>query len=87
MAKIIHRHKYRAKKKQKKWLWKRLFKLMNNSVFEKTMENVRKHRKIILVTTEKRRNYLMSEQNYHGTNFFHWKCVGNRNEENSNIYE
>ena len=44
---------------------------MNNSVFEKTMENVRKHRKIILVTTEKRRNYLMSEQNYHGTKFFH----------------
>ena len=43
---------------------------MNNSVFGETMENVRKHRDIKLVTTEKRRNYLVSEQNYRTTKLF-----------------
>ena len=43
----------------------KIFKLMNIAVFEKTMENVRKHRDVKLVTTEKRRNYLVSEPNYH----------------------
>ena len=38
---------------------------MNNSVFEKTMENVKKHRDIKLVTRNKRRNQLVSEPNYH----------------------
>ena len=38
-------------------------KLINNSVFEKTMENVRRHRDIRLVTTDKRRNKLVSEPN------------------------
>ena len=43
---------------------------MNNSVFGKTMENVRKHKDIKLVTAEKRRNQLVSESNYHTTKFF-----------------
>ena len=44
---------------------KDLFKLMNNSVFRKTMENIRKHRDIKLVTTDKKRRKLVSEPNYH----------------------
>ena len=34
------------------------------------MENVRKHRDIKLVTTDKRRNQLASEPNYHTTKYF-----------------
>ena len=43
---------------------------MNNAVFWKTMENLRKHRNIKLAATERRRNYLVSEPNYHTTKFF-----------------
>ena len=43
---------------------------MNNAAFGKTMKNVRKHRDIKLATTESRRNYLVSEPNYHTTKFF-----------------
>ena len=48
---------------------KDLFKLMNNAVFGKTMENIRKHRDIKLVTTNKRRSKLVSEPNYHTMNY------------------
>ena len=44
---------------------KDLFKLMNNAVFGKTVENIRKHRNIKLVTTDEKRNKLVSEPNYH----------------------
>ena len=47
---------------------KDFFKLMNNSVFGKTMENIRKHRDIKLVTTDKKRGKLVSEPNYHTIN-------------------
>ena len=44
---------------------KDFFKLMNNALFGKTMENVRKHRDIKLVKTDHGRNKLVSESNYH----------------------
>ena len=49
---------------------KDFFKLMNNVAFGKTMENVRKHRDIKLVTTDKRRDQLVSEPNYYTTKYF-----------------
>ena len=42
---------------------------MNNVVFGRTMKNVRKNRDIKLLTTERRRNYLVSEPNSHTTMF------------------
>ena len=39
------------------------------------MENVRKQRDIKLVTTERRRNYLVSESNFHTTKFFTEKLL------------
>ena len=58
------------RKKTKIDFEKDFFKLMNNAVFGKNMENVRKHRDIKLVTTERRRNCLVSKPNYHTTKFF-----------------
>ena len=49
---------------------KDFFKLMNNSVFGKNMENVRNHRDIKLVTRDERRNKLVSEPNYHSAKHF-----------------
>ena len=48
---------------------KDFFKLMINSMFGKTMENVRNHRDIKLVTTNKQRNKFASEPNYHSTKY------------------
>ena len=47
------------------------FKLMNNygKTIEKTMRNIKKHRDMKHLTTEKGRNYLLSEPNYHTTKF------------------
>ena len=56
------------RKAEKNDFEKDLFKLMNNSVFEKTMENIRNHMNIKLVTTDKKRSKLVSEPNYHTIN-------------------
>ena len=63
------------RKKAKNDFEKDFFKLMNNAVFGKTMENVRKHRDIKLLTTNKRRNQLVSEPNYHTTKWFSEKLL------------
>ena len=59
---------------------KDFFKLMSNAVFGKTVENVRKHRDIKLVTTDKRRNQLVSEPNYQYNKILFRKLINNRNE-------
>ena len=60
----------KLRKEAKNDFEKDLFKLMNNAVFRKTMESVRKRRDIKLVTTDKRRNQLASEPDYHTTKYF-----------------
>ena len=58
------------RKKAKKDFGKVFLKLMNNAVFGKTMENMRKYKDIKIVITERRRNYLVTETNFHTTKFF-----------------
>ena len=58
------------RKQRKNYFEKDFFKLMNKAVFGKTMENTRKHRDIKFATTNKRRNQLVSEPNYHTTKWF-----------------
>ena len=50
------------------------------------MENVRKHRGIKLLTTEARRNYLVSEPNYHTTILFFKETICHKNEKNTQIF-
>ena len=60
----------KLRKKSKSEFEKDFFKLMNNSAFGKTMENVRKHRDIKLMTTEEKKIKLVSEPNYHTAKHF-----------------
>ena len=79
MAKIIHRNEQRVKKKEQNITLKSIFKFMNNSVFEKTMENIIKlvtKKKLFGIRTK------LSEQTV-----FRRKSVGNRNTKNTDVYE
>ena len=60
---------------------------MNNVVFGKVMEDVRKNRDIKLVSTEKRRNYLVSELNFPTTKFFTGKLLAIVMIKNLNMFE
>ena len=64
----------KLRQKAKIVLRKIFFKSMNNAVLGKTMKNVRKYRDIKLVTTEKRRNYLVSQPNYRTAKLFTENC-------------
>ena len=56
------------------------FKLINNTVFVRAMENVRKDGDIKLATTERRRIYFVSEPNHHNKKLFYRKLSSNSNE-------
>ena len=60
----------RLRKEAKNEFEKDFFQLMNNSVFGKTMENVRKHKDVKLMKTEEKRIKLVPEPNYHTTKHF-----------------
>ena len=66
---------------------KDFFKLMNNAVFGNTMESMREHRDIKLVTTVIRRNYLVSEPNYHTKKFFTENLLAIEMKKNGDTYE
>ena len=61
MVKLYFDINTKLRKKAKNDLKKKFVRLMNHSVFAKTMENSRKHRDIKFVTTGKRKNYLVLE--------------------------
>ena len=64
----------KLRKEAKNEIEKNFFKLMNNAVFGKTMENIKEHRDIRLVTTDKKTR-LVSEPNYHTTKYFSEKLL------------
>ena len=67
MVKAVYWYEHEISKSE---FEKDFLKLMNNFFFRKTMENVKKHRDITLVTTEDKRIKLVSEPNYHTTKYF-----------------
>ena len=60
----------KLRKEAKSKFEKYFFELMSNSIFGKTMENVRKHTDIKLVAAGEKRIKLVSEPNYYTTKHF-----------------
>ena len=77
------------RRKSKSDFQRDFFKVMNNSVFKKTRESVRKHQGIKDVITEQRRNYLVSKlvSKLSLNKVFIKKINSNRNEQKTNIHE
>ena len=69
MVKTLYHDEHGITHQAKNDFEKDFFKLMNNAVFGKTMENVRNHRDIKIVTTDKHRSILASEPKYHSTKY------------------
>ena len=60
----------KLRRKVKNEFGKNIYKLMNNSVFSKTMKNLRKDKDLKLIKTERRGKYLVSQPNYYSTRYF-----------------
>ena len=67
LVEVVYRYGHGTVRKCQKYVKKDFFKLANHSVFGKTTKIVRKHRNVKLMTTDKRRRYIVSHQSYHKT--------------------